>query len=200
MTSQREIETILEKHKGWIREKLEQVRLSGSYYDPDRADPVPNRIFLKALEEEWRVELSDGAEKRVLARDGVVLLPPDFNRGEALAALRRWVLLRARDGLPPLLAGLAAEHGLEVGRVAVKEMKSRWGSCSARGNINLNARLLFLPSGLMHHVLLHELCHLKEMNHAPAFYDRLRRMDPEADRHAAELKAAWRWVPLWACR
>ena len=109
-------------------------------------------------------------------------LPRDFCRGEALAALRRWVLLRAREVLPRLLTELAAEHGFEVGRIAVREMKSRWGSCSSRGNISLNARLLFLSSGLVRHVLLHELCHLREMNHSRAFYECLRDVDPEADR------------------
>ena len=200
LSSLEEIERLLEPHKEWIRRKLEQVRLAGFLRDPEHADPVPEKVFLKALEEEWRVELSDSSAQRVLAEDGVVRLPRDFCRTEALAALRRWVLLRAREALPHILKELAEEQGLKVGRVAVKEMKSRWGSCSAKGNINLNARLLFLPSGLMRHVILHELCHLDEMNHARAFYERLRSMDSEADRHAAELRDAWRMVPLWAYR
>lgn len=200
LTSLEEIERLLEPHKEWVRRKLERVKLAGFLRDPGHADSVPEKVFLKALEEEWRVELSDSAAQRVLAEDGVVRLPRDFCRTEALAALRRWVLLRAREVLPRILEELAEEQGLEVGRIAVKEMKSRWGSCSAKGNINLNARLLFLPSGLMRHVILHELCHLEEMNHARAFHERLRSMDSEADRHAAELRDAWRMVPLWAYR
>ncbi len=197
--SLQELEALLEPHKAWILENLERMRLSSPPRASGRLEPLPTRILLKALEEEWRVELSDSPRERMSAGDGIVRLPRDFCGGEALAALRRWVLLRAREALPPLLAELAAEHGLRVGRVAVKALKSRWGSCSSKGNINLNARLLFLPSGLVRHVLLHELCHLKEMNHGQAFYESLRRMDPEADRHAAELRGAWRMVPLWAC-
>ena len=199
LVSLRKIERLIEPHKAWIRKNLERMELLSSAQPRRQAVSVPGRIVLRALEETWRVELSDSAPQRTLARDGVVRLPRDFCRGEALAALRRWVLLRAREVLPRLLTELAAEHGFEVGRIAVREMKSRWGSCSSRGNISLNARLLFLSSGLVRHVLLHELCHLREMNHSRAFYECLRDVDPEADRHAGELRAAWRMVPPWAC-
>ena len=199
LDSLRKIRLLIEPHKAWILKNLERMKLLSSTRPRRQTVPVPERIVLRALEETWRVELSDSAPQRTLARDGVVRLPRDFCRGEALAALRRWVLLRAREVLPRLLTELAAEHGFEVGRIAVREMKSRWGSCSSRGNISLNARLLFLSSGLVRHVLLHELCHLREMNHSRAFYECLRDVDPEADRHAAELRAAWRMVPPWAC-
>ena len=201
LDSLRKIRLLIEPHKAWILKNLERMKLLSSSAQPRRQEvSVPEHIVLRALEETWRVEISDSASQRTLARDGVVCLPRDFCGGEARAALRRWVLLRAREVLPRLLTELAAEHGFEVGRIAVKEMKSRWGSCSSKGNVNLNARLLFLTSGLVRHVLLHELCHLREMNHSRAFYESLRDVDPEADRHAAELKGAWRMVPPWACR
>lgn len=200
LDSLRKIGRLIEPHKAWILKNLERMKLLSSARPRRQAVPIPERIVLSALEETWRVELSESVSQRTLARDGVVCLPRDFCREEALAALRRWVLLRAREVLPRLLMELAAEHGFKVGRIAVKEMKSRWGSCSSRGNVNLNARLLFLTSGLVRHVLLHELCHLREMNHSRAFYECLRDVDPEADRHAAELRGAWGMVPPWACR
>ena len=198
--SLQEIRLLLEPHKAWILKNLERIKLLAPPHVPGPPEPVPERVVLKALEESWRVVLSDATRERMSAQDGILRLPGDFGRQEALVALRRWVLSRAREALPVLLAELAAEQGLIVRRVTVKELKSRWGSCSSIGNVNLNARLLFLSPGLMRHVLLHELCHLDEMNHSPAFYERLRSMDPEADRHAAELKEAWRLVPLWAYR
>lgn len=200
LASLRDIEALLEPHKAWILRSLERMKLSSPPNACGSAEALPERILLKALEETWHVELADTPKERMSARDGIIRLPRDFCGGEALAALRRWVLLRARETLPVLLADLAAEHGFRLRRVAVKALKSRWGSCSSKGNINLNARLLFLPPGLVRHVLLHELCHLEEMNHARAFHDCLCRMDPEAGRHAAELRGAWRMVPLWAYR
>ena len=191
------LEPLLKRHLDWILRSLDKVRLRAKSIRDYPVEP-PGRIALPALGEEWRVELSDSSRERLSARDGVIRLPGDFNRMEALSALRRWTLRRARETLPPLLLELADEQGLIVKRVAVREMTSRWGSCSTKGNVNLNSRLLFLPPDLVRHVMLHELCHLSEMNHGAAFYQRLHAMDPEAERHIAELRQAWGRVPPWA--
>lgn len=195
----REVDALLEPHKAWIVKSLERVHISSvARHAGDVEEAPPKRILLRALGEEWRVVAADSPEERLSAKDGFLRLPQDFRKEEAFAALRRWVLLRARRALPPLLMELAMEHGLAVGGVSVKAMRSRWGSCSSKGNISLNSRLLFLPPNLVRHVLLHELCHITEMNHARTFHDRLREMDPEAERHAAELKGGWGLVPRWA--
>ncbi|MCR4817838.1 MAG: M48 family metallopeptidase [Fretibacterium sp.] len=196
---------LLEKHLAWILRSVDRVSLRakerGRY-------PVtlPDHITLPALGESWAVELVPpedcpaGRRLRLSAQGGVIRLSRAATQAEALRSLRTWLRLRARAALPPLLRELAAEFvGPDaVARVFVKELKSRWGSCSSRRNINLNARLLFLPPDLVRHVMLHELCHLAEMNHSSAFYARLNAMDPEAPRHIAELRTAWRLIPAWA--
>ena len=193
----KELASLLERHLEWILKTLDRVRLrtkEAARYPV----PLPGLVALPALGEEWRVEASDVPGRRAFAKEGVIHLPADFTRAEALTTLRTWLRLRAKAVLPPLLQELAGEQGLTVARVFIKDMRTRWGSCSSRRNVNLNARLLFLPPDLARHVMLHELCHLEEMNHSPAFYARLRAADPEADRHIAELRSAWRRVPAWA--
>jgi predicted metal-dependent hydrolase len=74
---------------------------------------------------------------------------------------------------------------------------SRWGSCSARGDISLNYQLLFLPPPLLRHVLLHELCHTVEMNHSPRFWATVRRFEPDLDSMRVEMRQAWTHVPDW---
>lgn len=85
---------------------------------------------------------------------------------------------QAKIQLPPRLAALAAAHGFTYARVCIKNNVSNWGSCSVRGNINLNLRLLTLPERLQDYVMLHELCHLKEMNHGPRFHALLESVCP----------------------
>ena len=77
----------------------------------------------------------------------------------------------ARAALVPKLREAAARHGFGFkGRVAIKNNVTNWGSCSSKGNINLNMRLVLLPERLQDYVILHELCHLRYQNHGPQFH------------------------------
>lgn len=85
---------------------------------------------------------------------------------------------QAKAELPPRLAALAARHGFQYKRVFIKNNRSNWGSCSSLGNINLNLRLVSLPQELQDYVMLHELCHLKYLNHSPQFHALLESVCP----------------------
>lgn len=89
---------------------------------------------------------------------------------KALAEILR---AEAKLLLPRKLQFFAARFGFEYARVAVKHNSSNWGSCSAKGNINLNLNLVRLPEPLCDYVLLHELCHLHDLNHGIRFHREL---------------------------
>ena len=84
-------------------------------------------------------------------------------------ALRR----RAKEVLPPIVHEEAARFGLRYNRVYIKDVKSRWGSCSSLGNINLSLWLMLAPKDLVYYVVYHELAHLNEMNHSARFWAQL---------------------------
>jgi predicted metal-dependent hydrolase len=77
---------------------------------------------------------------------------------------------RARRELPARLLELASEHGLSVARVSVRNQRWRWGSCSRAGHICLNWRLVQMADSVRDYVMIHELMHLKRMDHSPAFW------------------------------
>lgn len=92
--------------------------------------------------------------------------------------------LAARE-LAARVAELAAQHGFCVGRVSVRNQRSRWGSCSRRGTLSLNWRLVQAPSFVRDYIITHELAHLTEMNHSPRFWALVERLCPsflEAER------------------
>ena len=83
---------------------------------------------------------------------------------------QRVLIARAKAELPPRLRELAARHGLTVTRISIRNQRWRWGSCSRRGHICLNWRLVTMPADVRDYVLIHELMHLKRMDHSPKFW------------------------------
>ena len=81
-----------------------------------------------------------------------------------------------------------AHYGFVWGRVAIKAQRSRWGSCSSLGNLNFNYRILFLPPHLQDYIIVHELCHLAELNHGPRFWALVAERCPEYRAHQKELR------------
>jgi predicted metal-dependent hydrolase len=82
----------------------------------------------------------------------------------------RDLIVRARRELPPRLLELASAHGLTVSRITIRNQRWRWGSCSRSGHICLNWRLVTMPDDVRDYVLIHELMHLKRMDHSPKFW------------------------------
>jgi predicted metal-dependent hydrolase len=82
----------------------------------------------------------------------------------------RELIARARRELPPRLLELASRHGLTVSSISIRNQRSRWGSCSRSGRICLNWRLVTMPDDVRDYVLIHELMHLKRMDHSPKFW------------------------------
>ena len=111
--------------------------------------------------------------------------------------LREWVREEARAWLGGMLAEIAREHGFVYTSLSIRFQKSRWGSCSAKGSINLNACLLFLPERLARYIILHELCHTGQMNHSPAFWKLVFAADPAALTKDRAMRGAWKYVPAW---
>ena len=85
-------------------------------------------------------------------------------------AEQRAMIARAKQELSARLLELASRHGLAVTRISIRNQHWRWGSCSRRGHICLNWRLVTMPADVRDYVLIHELMHLKRMDHSPAFW------------------------------
>ncbi len=86
---------------------------------------------------------------------------------------------KAKRLIPQRVGHFAKLSGISYNRIFIRMQKTRWGSCSADGNLNFNCLLVLMPAEVLDSVVVHELCHRRHMNHSKAFYDEVLRIFPE---------------------
>ena len=192
---------IVRSKRAWAERALEAVAERRALVLAGVEAWLPHRVELDSLGMSLPVEYVERAGDRTCAsvRDGALVVHGRIEDADACAdALRRWLVRESRAGLPPRLFELAGQHGFSPAAVRVTGARTRWGSCSARGTISLNRNLAFLPVHLCDALMLHELAHLRVLDHSPRFWSLLATMDERVLEHRAELKGAGRYVPVWA--
>ena len=195
----RDVQDFLAAHREWIDAKRAQML---------RNRPTPQVFPPPAVEfpltgERWRLHIAGGAGAIRVAERGTgdaerVLRVSGMGGPTAMRkALRAWLLRAARPRLEPLVAALSASSGIAYSQVSVRRQRSRWGSCSARGTISLNACLLFQRSAVVDYLIVHELTHVKHMNHSARFWAAVERNCADWRVLDRELVQGWRHVPRW---
>jgi predicted metal-dependent hydrolase len=161
--SRQEAEAFVERHAQWIA--AERLRVA------ERHAPVEWRagdsILLHGCQTPIHVHDTGRSRMLIVGDQRVRISPGTIDvRPAAELALRR---IAVRE-LVPRLEAFAAEHGLKVTRISIRNQRSRWGSCSRRGVIALNFRLVQMPPAVCDYVLLHELMHLRQQNHSRRYW------------------------------
>lgn len=132
-----------------------------------------------------------------VTEDRLKLVCVESSDKHAYQVLRRWLVGQAREEFSARLEQLSGATGLKWNGLSIRGQKTRWGSCSAKGNISLNFKMLFLPANLVDHVLLHELVHTRELNHSRRFWALMQQYDQQCNLHRAELRKAGQLLPEW---
>lgn len=129
----------------------------------------------------------DVGPPRVAADDGLLVLrAPDD--AAAQRALDRWYRARCRYQVDACLPELAGRMGVTPGRVTIRQARTRWGSCSASGDLSFNWRLTLAPEAVLRHVVIHELAHLVHRDHSRRFWSVVEANDPATAAHRAFLR------------
>ena len=133
---------------------------------------APRRLSDRAIRD-FVLSRESWLREKLKKYEGRPSLPP--LTAKELEALKK----QARADLTARAIRLAPIVGVNFGRVTIRAQKSRWGSCSREGNLNFNCLLMLVPEEVREYVVIHELCHRKEMNHSKAFYAEVRRVFPD---------------------
>ena len=106
-----------------------------------------------------------------------------------LSESKRNVYIRkAKETITKRVSYFARLMGISYRNITIREQKTRWGSCSSEKNLNFNWKLILAPPEVLDYVVVHELCHLKEMNHSKAFWDEVGKVMPEYETYKLWLK------------
>jgi predicted metal-dependent hydrolase len=115
------------------------------------------------------------AAERAKQRPRLRLDPRHISETDARAAVRELVAMLVDEEAPEL--------GVEPARIQIRDQRSRWGSCSTRGTLSFNWRLVLAPFDVLDYVVVHELCHLREPNHSRRFWNLVEERRPEWRSH-----------------
>lgn len=173
-TTLKEINAMLEKHADWVIKKQAEVKA--------RQAALPAHQFVDGEEflflgENHSLELVQLA-KPTLALHGTFQLAKSVE-GQTKEMFERWYKNQARQIFNERITYYAEKHGFDVEQVKLSSARTRWGSCSSKGYINLTWRLVMAPLEIIDYVVVHELCHLREANHSPAFWAQVAAILPD---------------------
>ena len=184
----------VESKAGWIIRKRNEMLASSHYKEPKQCVSGEKFLFL-GQEYELEVRISEVRAGNIgIVEDKLVVFAKDTD--EVAKTLSHWYEKQARSWIPRRVRYYAREMGETYQRITLKNQKKRWGSCSSARNLNFNWRLVMAPMEVLDYVVVHELCHLKQMNHSEAFWQEVEKVLPdykERKKWLEENEALLRW-------
>lgn len=165
----------LDRQNAWIREALARTP-SAVCVEIGARIPIDGALA--------PIRASGRARGGCAIRDGV-LLAPESATGAAVAAFLK---ARARESLAPAAHRAAERLGAQIRRISLRDTRSRWGSCTTRGDLSFSWRLAMAPPAVRDYLAAHEAAHLVEMNHSPAFWRLVEGLAPDFRKQRAWLR------------
>ena len=156
----------------WLADSLKQLEACKQAHD--EAHPMVDGARVLVEGQPLLLCVECNAARRVLIDEGKLCVQwPDTAPEAVRAALRSFLIDRARGTIDRRLAHYVPLIGRTPGRIAIREQRTRWGSCSSQFNLNFNWKLIMAPPEALDYVVVHELCHLYEFNHSARFWARV---------------------------
>jgi len=165
-TSASAIESFVEKKRFWLFEKIN--------YSPKFGAQKPEVPFVSGkaipyLGKNYKLDVVKTPMEGISFQGKFLLSQENLPQGKTI--LEQWYKQKAKEKISPLVERYAKQLGVEYNNILISDLKYRWGSCTLKGNLNFNWRLIKAPQFVINYVVIHELAHLIELNHSERFWN-----------------------------
>jgi len=195
------IEKFISDNKNWITDTQAKYLSKTKSTNSNTSSIRPTEIDLPFVNEKWRIVYTHNVKRlKEHNNDSAgswLELPISKSDHDIAILLGKWLKKKAEVVMQPILSELSDQTELRFRKLSVRGQKTRWGSCSAKGNISLNYCILFLSPRFGRYVMLHELCHLQEFNHSKHFWALVKRYEPQYKKIDKTINDYWMQLPKW---
>ncbi|MGH8372705.1 MAG: M48 family metallopeptidase [Gammaproteobacteria bacterium] len=196
-TSKERVRAFLTRHRNWIHDTWQRIRAE----IPDVEQRLPSTLNLHACGERWQIKYRRRVGRQVRVTTGknntLTVFHDGGDESSIRRALRRWLAAKARSHLTPRVDRLCGFTGIGYKKLQIRGQRSRWGSCSSNRTLSLNYKLLFLQPSLVRYLIIHELSHMRVLDHSARFWNVVAQFEPRWRLLDAELGESWRDIPAW---
>ncbi len=172
--SKQDIEQVLEQHIRWIQNRLTRAR-QGKQWTQRKFTDGEKFLYLGYL---YQLKLIDTHKAPLVLKDNVFYLERKY-QPFARDIFEKWYRRKAAENFYNRVRIYAPLLGVEFRQLKLSSARTRWGSCSSNGNINIVWRLIMAPQWVIDYVIVHELAHLRHMNHSSSFWQLVEAVYPE---------------------
>lgn len=177
-------------HQKAVLEEIERRKEQGEHIQPAHSFETGDVFYYRGTPCTLSLRVNLRVSKVRIEKCGnqIILSGPPLSREQKKDIIEEWFKRNARIRFRERCDYYAPMLKVHYQTIRVKNQKSRWGSCSSRQNLNFNWRLLMAPDSVLDYVVVHELCHLREMNHSSAFWSLVASIMPDYKKQEEWLK------------
>jgi predicted metal-dependent hydrolase len=173
IVSKKRIYDFIDRKESWIDKQIEEIKETAAYLNFKSHHPS----FLYYLGEKYPTRI--GPYKTIQFENNILLLPKDYTEDSIV----KWYKERAKEIIQDRVTTYCDDMNLTYNQIRIKTLRSRWGSCSAKKNLNFNWKLILFDIEKLNYVVIHEVSHLKHLNHSKQFWETVKDIQPGFNVH-----------------